>query len=1129
MLEALSLAPRHQEAQLELALALRESGRTEEARTLYSLLLHAPDAPAGAWGGLALMALSEGKLPVAEIALRRAIALAPGAANARLELADLLAQRDDFPAAVELYHSVLSIVPGHAAAHAGLAQALISLGHLAEAEDQLERALVMDADNVVAHLARARLNLLSGNLPAAWDDLEYRWAQPGRKRPEPPGQPWDGSTDLSGHTILVWAEQGMAETIQLLRYVPLLAERGAQVVLDLPVDLAVLASGLDGVAAVAVSGEAVPDGFTIDYNASLADLPRLFGTALETLPPAPYLSVQAQLRRRVVAPSTAMLKVGVVWSGPRWTIPLDQLAPLLSEPGAAYFSLQTGPSAQVMTQLMHPALIADLAPTVGNFADLAARILEMDLVVTVDGPVAHLAGALGVPVWVVAPMAPDWCWMIERDDSPWYASAQVFRQTRPDNWNRPVQDICRALRARVAKARTHRQARAEAQSGTRTAMRAFLATSLQAGDLLLDVGAGDGTFALDAASHPAEDIRVLAIEARSREAAVLADTIAVSGAEEAVEVIAAPLAGSARPAVVAARPRQGLSVFTLPEWVRSRDRTSTLDMLLAERPHLAGRRLVLRLGAKGAEEAALAGLSAEPALVLFEHRDGLGLADSLRDRGYSLLRFPSAIAAGPLVAFAGEEGPVLALSPGVAAAEIYGDVSDPSSPAAMARAAAEANELALEGTVALVTANEFNKAGQMFAAALSADCDNIQALTNLGGLLRRSGRAEAAAIAWGRALANGAGAAVRANAANVLRELGHLIAAEDYFGEALAAEPESAMILYGLGLLKREMGRARETVGLFERAETLHPGTVPRREHAAALLKSGNLARGMAEMAHRPPPQLEPVQAEPWDGGRLDARTILVRDENDVIDTLMLARFIPQVARQGGLVVVECVPEAARMLTGLPGVEQVVPRGEPLPPVDVVANLLDVPRLIGTTSRTAPPRDVPYLHLPDGIEPHPFPTDGCLRVGIAWRGRASDRQVPLNVLLHLASVSNVTLVSLQRGPDGAEVAEAGARPFVEDFGGKCEDLADSAAIIAGLDLVVGPDCPEVHLAGAMGKPVWALLPCNSDWRWVDGREDNVWYPTMRVFRQSLDGSWSNSVDRITQAVAAMAAGKAANA
>ncbi|MBX9635317.1 MAG: tetratricopeptide repeat protein, partial [Magnetospirillum sp.] len=258
LLEALSHAPDHTEARLELALALRESGRVDESRTLYGLLLRAPDAPAGAWQGLALLLLSEGHDTAAEACLRRAISMAPDSVEARLKLADLLARRDDLAGAVDLYHDILAITPSCAAAHSGLGQALIGLGRLGEAEDQLERALVMDSENPLAHLGRARLNLLEGNFPAAWEDMEWRWALAGRARPQPPGESWNGSSDLSGQTILLWAEQGIGEVIHLLRYVPLVAQTGAQIVLGLPPILADLAAGLAGVKRVLVSGQPVP-------------------------------------------------------------------------------------------------------------------------------------------------------------------------------------------------------------------------------------------------------------------------------------------------------------------------------------------------------------------------------------------------------------------------------------------------------------------------------------------------------------------------------------------------------------------------------------------------------------------------------------------------------------------------------------------------------------------------------------------------------------------------------------------------------------------------------------------------------------------------------------------------------
>lgn len=1128
---ALAAKPDHRAARLELAVTLHHLGRNDEARTIYAVMVREPDSPSEAWHGLGMMLLAEGRTAAAEAALRRAVALTPDRIEARLQLADMLARRMDLTAAIDLYHDVVALAPESSAAHAGLGQALIGLGRLDEAEDQLERALALNGTNALAHVNRARLNLIEGRLPGAWDHMDWRWQMAGRSRPSPPGRAWNGNDELTGQTILLWAEQGISETLCLLRYVPLVAARGAKVVLGLPAALVPLARGIAGVATVAVSGQKLPAGTIVDYNASLSDLPRLFGTEFSSIPGAAYVRVPSGHRPRIVAPPGAMLKIGLAWSGPRaaWNLPLAQLMPLFGLPGTAFFALQIGDRAQDASMLAHPALITDLAPTISNYADLAGRIAEMDLVISVDGAVAHLAGAMGKPVWPLLSSAPDWRWLRGRDDTPWYPTARLFRQDRPEDWTGLVTRVMIALEDQVADEAERRLAAARELIGPQAMTRVMLATHLQAGDLLVDIGAAEGGHALDAAAHPAGDIQILAIEAQRAEAEMLSDTIAVAGAADVVEVIPAPLGAAAAPAVVAKVAKRGRRVFPLPEWVRAPIHATTLADLLAERPQLDGRRIIVRLGAKGSETAVIDGMAmllAEHriAMVVFEHREDTGVAEHLLAAGYRLFRFPAEVAAGAVQPFTGETGPTLALARAVEPAAVYGDAGDPTSPAAVARAEAEAGKLAAEATRALRD-GKVNSAGQLFTRALNQDPNNAEANANLGGLLRRIGRADAAAACWRRALANGAGPAVRANLANVLRELGQLTEAETAFTEAVAAEPENARFLYAFGLLRREQGRAKESLALFERADHLVPGTVPRGELATALLKSGNLARGIAEMSHRPPPAIDPVEAPVWDGTRLDARTILVRDENDVIDTIMLARFIPQVARQGGLVTVECAPEAARLMATIPGVEQVVPRGQPLPECDVAVNLLDVPRLIGTTSRTTPPRDVPYLHLPDETMPFRFPADGQLKVGIAWAGRERDRVVPLSVLLRLAAAPDVGLVSLQRGPRADDLPLAGGRALVEDMGPRCKDLADTAAIIAGLDLIIAGDTVEAHLAAALGKPVWVLLPRGNDWRWVDSRDDSVWYPTMRVFRQAPDGNWGRALARVADALSAMAAAK----
>lgn len=1120
----------HLEARLELALTLQGLGRPDEARVIFSALVREPGTPAQAWHGLALLLLGEGHEAAAESALRRAIAQAPDLLDARQQLADLLARRMDLAGAVDLYHSILAMDADNALALSGLGQALIGLGRMDEAQDQLERSLAIMPSNPHAHLGRARLNLLEGHLQGAWEDLEWRWQAMGRTRPEPPGQSWNGDDELVGHTILLWAEQGIAEIIHLLRYVPEIAHRAGKVILGLPQPLTGLAKGVEGVFAVIASGERLPSGIRVDYNASLNDLPRLFGTSLAGIPRAPYLTPPPGHRVPVSAPPTALLKVGLAWAGPRaaWSIPFAQLMDLLGLSGAAFFGLQLGNRAQDAVRMAHPALITDLAPSISDYADLAGRIAEMDLVITVDSAVAHLAGALGKPVWVMLPVAADWRWMRGRDDSPWYGSARLFRQLRPGDWVGTITQVMTALDEKLARENTRRRDNSQTQTGPRAAQRAMLSTHLMPGDLYVDVGCGSAApHALDAACQDIDSLRVLAIDARAGEAAILEDTVGISGLSDIVTVRQAVVGAARLPVAVAAKKRDGRAVYALPAWVNATQQSLSLADILDGEADYQARRLVLRLGAKGDEAAIIDGLGDHvPAIVVFSHTKGSGAAERLSQRGYRLFQFPGDVAAGPVVPFADEDGAIiLALAPGQAPAPLYGDAGDPTSPASMGKVAVMATHLANRGNAELAK-GLINQAGVSFARALAMDPGNIDANANLGGLLRRIGRADAAAACWRRALTAGAPPMVRANLANVLRESGHLASSEAAFLQALTDLPDNAEVLYAFGLLERERGRPKEALGLFERAEHLHPGTVPGHDLATTLLKSGNLARGMAEMVKRPPAPLPEVKAPEWDGSRLDARTILVRDENDSVDTIMLSRYIPLVARQGGLVSVECVPELAPLLAGLAGVEQVIPRGQSLPKVDCTVRLLDVPRLLGTTSRTTPPRNVPYLHLPDGVLPFRFPDDRRLHVGLSWVGqRERDRGIPLPVLMRLAALPQIDLVSLQRGEAAAALVTTGNRLFVEEMGSHCRDVVELASIIAGLDLIVTTDTVEAHLAGALGKQVWVLLPLGNDWRWVDDRDDSVWYPTMRVFRQSTDGTWTRAMTRIAEAMSAMAAGK----
>jgi tetratricopeptide (TPR) repeat protein len=396
--------------------------------------------------GLAALAL--GDLAAGEADLRAAQARLPDNAAAWIGLGDALRQGGRHIEAVDALERAVAIDPRDAGAWLLLGQALRALGRHDAAVGAFDRALALDPGRHAARWQRAVARLLAGQLSAAWEDFEARWNMPGMApRAMLTAPRWRGEA-LRGRTILVTAEQGLGDAIQFARYAPLLAARGAQVVLETPPALLRLFGSLAGVQALLPTG-AVPPRF--DCHCPLLSLPLGFATGLETVPArVPYLSAEpdrlARWQARIGRQGGPA--VGVVWAGNplhgndrNRSLPAAALAALTALPGLRLFSLQCGPRAG------EAAGLVDLAPALTDFAETAAAIMALDLVVTVDTAVAHLAGALGQPVWVLLAHEPDWRWMTGRADSPWYPTARLFRQATPGDWRGVLRQVAAALPA----------------------------------------------------------------------------------------------------------------------------------------------------------------------------------------------------------------------------------------------------------------------------------------------------------------------------------------------------------------------------------------------------------------------------------------------------------------------------------------------------------------------------------------------------------------------------------------------------------------------------------------------------------------------------------------------------------
>lgn len=390
---------------------------------------------------------------------RRAIACIPTFGEAYNNLGMLQMETGHLADAVESFRDAARFLPASPLPLTALSTALQRQNLIDEAEAACQAALTLDSSFAEAHHNLAMLLLLRGRFEEGWREYEWRWKVQGFPTPrrEFPFPLWDGSP-LAGTSILLHAEQGFGDAIQFSRYASLLADSGARVMLACQPELVSLFETLRGVEKVLPFGSSLA---APDFHAPLLSLPRIMKTTLDTLPGScPYLHAPAGhlFKWRSFVQDDDGFKAGLVWAGrpkpdPGRTCPLRKLTPLGQVPGVSWYSLQIGEGIDEIRWNSEKLPLKDHTHLVADFADTAALASQLDLVITIDSAVAHLAGALGKPVWLLLPFAPDWRWMCDRDDSPWYPTMRIFRQSKPGDWAGTVEKVLAALQ--LASAQRH--------------------------------------------------------------------------------------------------------------------------------------------------------------------------------------------------------------------------------------------------------------------------------------------------------------------------------------------------------------------------------------------------------------------------------------------------------------------------------------------------------------------------------------------------------------------------------------------------------------------------------------------------------------------------------------------------
>jgi len=477
---AIGFRPDHAEAQSNLGNVLRDQGRYDDAVLAFRNAIHSrpdyaeahdnlgnvrcdqrrfreaeaayhfalalkPDHSPG-YSNLGNALRDQGRLNAAQSAYHQAIRLDPAYAGAHCNLGNVLQGTRRFRDAIAAYDAAIGLNPSLADAYYNRGKTLKDQGQVDDAVTAYDRALSLRPSYAEAHYNRAMADLLRGNYSVGWKEYEWRWRL-GHKGAAPRSfekPQWDGGA-INGRTILLHSEQGMGDSLQFCRYAPLAAAAGAKVLLEAPRSLTRLLRTLPGVEQIIATGDTLP---FFDVHSPLMSLPAAFGTLVETIPAAvPYLSAESE-RIRVWRDrlGASGYKIGVMWQGsPQYqgdrerSVPLARFSPLAELSGVRLISLQKSHGLDQLEDLPAGMEVEQLGEDFDNgpdaFLDTAAVMMSLDLVVTVDTATGHLAGALGRPAWIALPAIPHWVWMLEREDSPWYPSLRLFRQTEPGNWS----------------------------------------------------------------------------------------------------------------------------------------------------------------------------------------------------------------------------------------------------------------------------------------------------------------------------------------------------------------------------------------------------------------------------------------------------------------------------------------------------------------------------------------------------------------------------------------------------------------------------------------------------------------------------------------------------------------------
>ncbi|KAF0165880.1 MAG: glycosyl transferase group 1 [Rhodocyclaceae bacterium] len=1064
---AIAIKPDFAAALTNLGNALQEAGRIDEAIERHRHALALEPNLSEAHNNLGALFMAEERTDEAIESFKAAIACHPDFAPAWSNLGNIHVGREEIEEARRCYGEALRIKPDFAEALTNLGNLLQDFVSLDEGLASYDKAIAINPKFPGARFGRALVRLMMGDLKGGFEDYESRWEGSDQaKKVKPPRfscPQWKGEKPRAGARIIVYYEQGFGDTIEFCRYVPLLAKRFKHVTFIVQTELYRLVAQSMGDKVRVVPGDQAQQVVRehYDFHCPSMSLPLAFGTTLETVPAdVPYLFAgnEAAKRWRDRFADEKRPRIGLVWHGSRGfrgdryrSVPLQAFAPLLAHDDVAWISLQkVRPDVPMPAELT--ARLIDYMEDVKDFADTAALLAELDMIISVDTAVVHLAGALGRPAWLLNRFNSEWRWMRGRSDSPWYPTLRLFNQKMPSVWDPVLESIAEELPEWLAQWRGH-------------------------------VGPDTRPDAL-----PYQPPQVEVVNADRYQMAGLPSRSRSDRVQVTTQQSAPPPRDAER---IGRLIQEGFAAHQAGRLDEAMARYRQVLELDPEHPdawHLIG---VIH-GARREHDQAMASirraLTARPGDPVYLGNLGIACA-AAGHHAEAADAYRNSLAADA-------RQPAAAYNYGNALAEL-------GRPAEAVAAYRQALALRPDYVSAwlnlgnvLRDTGAFDDAEAAYLHVLELSHDHAGAQLNLGNIRRELGDPVAARELLERALAKEPDN-FRAwnNLGSALRDAGDLDAALLAYRRCLEIAPDHAEGHLNLAMGLLAAGKFAEGWREYEwRWEGAHEARRHKRQFPMPQWRGEPLI-GRSILLHAEQGLGDALQFVRYAMlvGRRGAR-VVVECHSQLKRLFELLPGIERVLAQG-----EALPVAdfhcpfMSLPFAFGTTLDTVPASTPYLWADPwhvkswAARLAGDPRpRVGLVWAGNPRLNDPGAHLLD-----------------------RRRSLPAGMLAPILGVDGVRFVSLQKGD-----AAKGIDYRLTDWTGELNDFADTAALVRNLDLVIAVDTSVAHLAAGLGVPVWLLSRFDSCWRWLTEREDSPWYPTMRIFRQAEYGQWGQVIERV---------------